>query len=276
MLHFVIEDSLGASAEYTAFFGTEYNKCLAPLVVLTFVLLIMLYLNERIIRKTSIEEYETKSSVPLFNCRVCDGVFGIAILSAIFHCIKLVHHYLSFLLNFEAFLKIGVTLFCLLLLIMYIALEKKRVYATNKKLFYSIFVGTMLICDSISVFALFKYANPEILSRIIDDCRTLEAVNKLETLWNSKRYKNADELISSLNKARRDFLKAKNISCETIDANTLTVKFNIVAQPGDVNKVRADQRLNSWKYRRNYEVESPYKTGQNSKTFTRKKDKSAS
>jgi hypothetical protein len=273
VLHFMIEDSLGTSPESTLFFVKEYNACFATIVVLTLVLLIMLYLRERMIRKTSsVEEYEAKSTFPLLNCQICDVVLGIALLGAIVRCIILFYSYLSLLSDlFETFLKTGATLLCLSLLILYSILEKKRIYAESKKLYYLIVGGIMLSFDSIAVFAVFKYANPTVFARIVEDCRTFEAANDLGNKWIGKQYKNTGELLSSLNESKRNILKTKDISCEMNDNASIAVKFNLISSPEDFSRIRADQRLNRlYKYSYFSEHKS-YKTGRNTKTFTRKK-----
>ncbi|MDR1236395.1 MAG: hypothetical protein LBJ96_05310 [Holosporaceae bacterium] len=273
VLHFIIEDSLGTSPESTLFFLKEYNRCFAAIVVLTLILSVMLYLRERMIRKTSsVEEYEAKSTFPLLNCQICDVVLGIALLGAIVRCIILFYSYLSLLPDlFETFLKTSATLLCLSLLILYSILEKKRIYAGSKKLYYLIVGGIMLSFDSITVFAVFKYANPAVFARIIEDCHTLETVKDLGSKWIGRQYKNTDELLSSLDESKRNVLKTKDISCGMNDNASIAVKFNLISSPEDFSRIRADQRLDHLHRYSYFSEHNSYKTGQNIKNFVRKK-----
>ncbi|MDR0678189.1 MAG: hypothetical protein LBF44_01475 [Holosporaceae bacterium] len=271
VLHFVIEDFFRIEPEFAIFFGKEYNKCFSTIVILTIILLILFCLRARMVRKMSVEKYEAKSTLPLLNCQLCDVVLGIALLSASIYCIKILHLYLAFLFNLVVFLRIGAILFCLSLLIIYLILEKKHIRAPNKKLHYSIIGGMMLVCGLITTFAVFKYANPTVLARIVEDCRTLRAVSDLGNQWTRKQYKSLDELFSSLDQSQRDTLKMNNISCEIKNNSSIIVKFNLISLPEDIYKVRADQRLN-WRY--NYDLlmkNNSYKTGQNIKIFTNNK-----
>jgi hypothetical protein len=110
-----------------------------------------------------------------------------------------------------------------------------------------------------------------VFARIVEDCRTLEAVNNLGSKWIGRQYKNTEELLSSLDEFKRNILKTKDISCEMNDNASIAVKFNLVSSPEDFSRIRADQRLNRlYKYSYFSEHKS-YKTGRNTKNFTRKK-----
>ncbi|GHU17407.1 hypothetical protein FACS189472_04260 [Alphaproteobacteria bacterium] len=277
VLHFLLEDKYDVSPEHTFLFGTEYGSCIATILMTSAVLLAYFYLKEKYCVNLDSSPAKNKKTTSWFSVSSIDdeisldnGILAISILSVVYHCVCVLYLYITFALNFVAFLKIAATLMTLLLLIAYLMIEKKHRDVRNFKLYYSTVAGIMLFCNGVSILAMYKYANPEIFMRIVEDCDTYEIVDDIGSEWKNNELKNIEELSHYLSAKLIMRMTSKDITYKLKDSRSIVVHFNLISLDDDVRKVRAEDRLNRRHYHGLARDRKNYKVGANSKTFTRK------
>jgi hypothetical protein len=269
LVHFLIEDRLGAAPKAAFFFLTDYSACISVIWVISLILIVFFIVKERAIRKISLQDYNAKMTLPFCNAHCADIVLGMAVCSVAYSLICFVYQWLTLALDREAFFKIMTTIFAFALLIVYLVFEKQHFDGTKKKLYYSLIGAVLLGWNLLSILVLFEYANPSMLSRLTRDCGMHIAVEALGSQWRNSPEQDLEKFLSNLSNTSQNDVKKYDLSFALNDKDSLTIKFNVLSSLSDIYKSRGGLRLPGKKLCRcgNTFLFQKYATGPNMRRY---------